>query len=97
MSGHEAYCALHKGYFSANEPCPYCLELRERKRDMPNELGSQVYAFTFGMVSAMLYVDLRDRKGGDPEEWPEELRRREFPKPYPGHEVVRLKSKEAAA
>ena len=43
------------------------------------------------------YVDLRDRKGGDPEEWPEELRRREFPKPYPGHEVVRLKSKEAAA
>jgi len=43
MSGHEAYCALHKGYFPANEPCPYCLELRERKRDMPNDLGSQVY------------------------------------------------------
>jgi protein gp37 len=45
------------------------------------------------------YVDLRDRKGGDPEEWPQELRRRELPKPYPGHEVIRLKSKrkEAAA
>jgi protein gp37 len=37
------------------------------------------------------YIDLRDRKGGDPEEWPEELRRREFPRPYGGHEVIRLK------
>jgi len=33
MSGHEAYCALHGGYFTANESCPYCFELRERKRE----------------------------------------------------------------
>ncbi len=32
MSGQEAYCALHKGYFPAKS-CPYCFELRERKRE----------------------------------------------------------------
>jgi protein gp37 len=36
---------------------------------------------------------LQNRKGGDPEEWPEALRVREFPKPYPGHEVARLQRK----
>lgn len=37
-------------------------------------------------------LHLLDPKGGNPNEWPEELRRREFPKPYPGHQVVRLAS-----
>jgi protein gp37 len=39
----------------------------------------------------------KDSKGGDPAEWPPSLRVREFPKPYPGHTVRRLKKKEAAA
>jgi protein gp37 len=39
---------------------------------------------------------LGDRKGGDPSEWPEGLRVREFPKPYPGHQVVRLARRKAA-
>ena len=30
-------------------------------------------------------------RGGNAEEWPRHLRVREFPKPYEGHEVIRLK------
>lgn len=41
-------------------------------------------------------LHLVDSKGGDPAEWPAEIRRREFPKPYPGHQVVRLQRKVAA-
>jgi protein gp37 len=36
------------------------------------------------------FILLNDPKGGDPAEWPEDLRRREFPKPYPGHQMVRM-------
>jgi protein gp37 len=43
------------------------------------------------------FIKLRDPKGGDPAEWPEDLRRREFPKPYPGHQVIRLQRKAVAA
>jgi protein gp37 len=44
-------------------------------------------------------LKLKDRNGGDPDEWPEEIRVREFPKPYAGHTVIRLqrKSREVAA
>jgi protein gp37 len=41
-------------------------------------------------------IAYRDSKGGDPNEWPEHLRVREFPKPYAGHQVVRLQRRVAA-
>jgi protein gp37 len=44
-----------------------------------------------------VFLKLRDSKGGDPAEWPETLRRREFPRPYPGHQVVRMQRKMVAA
>lgn len=42
-------------------------------------------------------IAYHDPKGGDPAEWPPHLRLREFPKPYPGHQVVRMARKKVAA
>ena len=38
-------------------------------------------------------MKFKDPHGGDPDEWPAIIRIREFPKPYAGHTVIRLKRK----
>ncbi len=49
------------------------------------QLGAKPYVTVHGMSTAMddgqrHEIKLRDRKGGDPSEWPEDLRVREFPR-----------------
>lgn len=49
----------------------------------PAEVEHDIRGFREEYQGAPVRVHLRDRKGGDPEEWPEDLRVRDFPAPQP--------------
>jgi protein gp37 len=66
---------------SAGVPC-FVKQLGADVRCKPAEAWP---AGTKWFVDGVNRVGLHDRKGGDPSEWPEDLRAREFPKQEPAH------------
>lgn len=72
-----------------HDPTKYSLETELLRTRAAVALGAELEHWR--------QMKFKDPHGGDPEEWPEVIRVREFPKPYPGHQVVRLKRRQEAA
>lgn len=68
-----------------HDPTKYSLETELLRTRAAVALGAELEHWR--------QMKFKDPHGGDPEEWPEVIRVREFPKPYPGHTVIRLKRK----